>query len=323
LLGAGIDRVAGAVVPAVSRSLDADELLERIDLDALLERVDLNAVLDRVDVDRLVARIDVDALVQRVDVDALVARVDVDALVQRVDIDSLVRRAEIGDIISQSTGRVATSSLDLVRRQVVALDLIAERFVARLLRRDPSTVPGGPAALVTADDPRPDAARAQVSGRYSGPVSRLAAYAVDAVLMSVLFTTMLAAVTYAVDLVTDATLDADGSWWLVVIGSVWAFLYLWIGLAMAGRTVGMLLLGIKVVTRRGQPLSPRGAFVRVVTFPLSFLLLGLGFAGIVVGRERRALHDVAAGSAVVYDWGDRPAELPAPLTRWIAEHQPS
>jgi uncharacterized RDD family membrane protein YckC len=83
----------------------------------------------------------------------------------------------------------------------------------------------------------------------------------------------------------------------------------------------MLLTGIKVVTRQGQPLSPVAALVRVLAFPLSFLLFGLGFVGIVVGRERRALHDVIARSAVVYDWGDRPAELPGPLTRWIAEHQ--
>ena len=24
-----------------------------------------------------------------------------------------------------------------------------------------------------------------------------------------------------------------------------------------------------------------------------------------------------AGTAVVYDWGDRPAKLPAPMTRWL------
>jgi uncharacterized RDD family membrane protein YckC len=28
---------------------------------------------------------------------------------------------------------------------------------------------------------------------------------------------------------------------------------------------------------------------------------GLGFVGIVVGREHRALHDVLAGTIVVYD----------------------
>lgn len=170
LLGAGIDRVAGAVVPAVTSRVDADELLERIDIDAVLARVDLNAVLERVDFDSVLARVDVDALMQRVDVDALVARVDVDALVDRVDVGrlvdrvdvdklvarvdvrALVDRAEVGDIISRSTGQVASNTLDLLRRQLVGLDLIAFRFVNRVLRRDPESLPTGPRALVATDE---------------------------------------------------------------------------------------------------------------------------------------------------------------------------
>jgi hypothetical protein len=151
LLGTGIDRVAGAVVPVVTRQLDADELLGRIDVEALLARIDLDAVLDRVDVDRLIARIDVDALVQRVDVDRLIARVDVNGLLERIDIDGLMARAEVGDLISRSTGQVASNTLDLVRRQLSGLDAITTRFVSRLLRRDPGSLPAGPASLVAAD----------------------------------------------------------------------------------------------------------------------------------------------------------------------------
>jgi hypothetical protein len=44
-------------------------------------------------------------------------------------------------------------------------------------------------------------------------------------------------------------------------------------------------------------------------FPLSFLLFGLGFLGILVQRERRALHDLIAGTAVVYSWDARAARL--------------
>ena len=56
---------------------------------------------------------------------------------------------------------------------------------------------------------------------------------------------------------------------------------------------------------------------RVLVLPISLASFGLGLVGIVIGKERRALHDVAAGTVVVYDWGDRPAEMPAPLTRWL------
>jgi hypothetical protein len=104
-------------------------------------------LVQRVDVDALVQRVDVDALVQRVDVDALVQRVDVDALVQRVDVAMLVERAEVGDIISRSTGEVASNTLDLLRRQLVGLDVIAVRLVNRLLGRDPASLPSGPPLL--------------------------------------------------------------------------------------------------------------------------------------------------------------------------------
>jgi hypothetical protein len=49
--------------------------------------------------------------------------------------------------------------------------------------------------------------------------------------------------------------------------------------------------------------------IRTLAFPLSFLLLGLGFTGILFQRDRRALHDMIAGTAVVYAWDARAARL--------------
>ncbi len=82
--------------------------------------------------------------------------------------------------------------------------------------------------------------------------------------------------------------------------------------------MGKAIVGLRVVNRDGSPLGGPRAFLRVLVFPLSFALLGWGFLGILLGRERRALHDVTAVTTVVYDWGDRPAELPAPLTSWLS-----
>ena len=59
--------------------------------------------------------------------------------------------------------------------------------------------------------------------------------------------------------------------------------------------------------------------MRALVYPLSFILW-LGLIPIVTGKRRRALHDWAAGSTVVYDWGDRPSELPAPVTDWLRRH---
>lgn len=114
----------------------------------MLERVDVNGLLDRVELDRLLDRIDIDRLLERVDVDALVARVDVDALIDRVDVEALMKKAKVGELVARSTSEVAGSTLDVARRQAVGLDTLILRLVDRVLRRDPSSRPMGPPALV-------------------------------------------------------------------------------------------------------------------------------------------------------------------------------
>ena len=84
------------------------------------------------------------------------------------------------------------------------------------------------------------------------------------------------------------------------------FAYSW---AASGRTAGMALFGVRVVRDDGTDASGRRAVVRTLAFPLSFLFLGLGFAGILVGGRRRALHDVIAGTAVIYSWDAKAARL--------------
>jgi uncharacterized RDD family membrane protein YckC len=74
-----------------------------------------------------------------------------------------------------------------------------------------------------------------------------------------------------------------------------------------------------VVEREGRPVSPRQAAVRAFVLPMSLLTV-IGIMGVVFDAKQRALHDVAAKTAVVYDWGDRPAELPAPLSKWLTDH---
>ena len=159
----------------------------------------------------------------------------------------------------------------------------------------------------------------RVSGHYAGAFTRLVAFVIDWLIVIGLYGLILGGGQFFLDLLFGVTVDfgaADPIWyWLGLAG--WAFLYLVVGLTIAGRSIGKAVVGLKVVTREGRPIGPGRASVRVVAFPLNFLLMGLGFIGIILGRERRALHDVISGSTVVYDWGDRPAELPAPLTRFL------
>ncbi len=69
----------------------------------------------------------------------------------------------------------------------------------------------------------------------------------------------------------------------------------------------MALFGVRVVRDDGSNVGGRRAVVRALALPLSFLPLALGFVGILLGGQRRALHDVIAGTAVTYSWDARAA----------------
>ena len=159
----------------------------------------------------------------------------------------------------------------------------------------------------------------EVSGHYAGVFTRLAAFIIDWFVIVFAYGLILGGTRFVLEALFSVEFDlssGDAIWWWVGFGA-WAFVYLTVGLSITGRTVGKGLLGLRVVTRQGEPIGPGRAAARVFVMPLSFALLGLGFLGIILGRERRALHDVISRCAVVYDWGDRPAEMPAPLTRFL------
>ena len=153
-------------------------------------------------------------------------------------------------------------------------------------------------------------APASYQGHYAGSVSRFAAYAIDLVASSAVFSLALAAISYGVQIVTGHHVSWDRSDVVVaVLFVLWQFVYFGYSWAVSGRTFGMATLGIRVVAADGSVLEPRRGVLRALVFPLSFLLFGLGFLGILVQREHRALHDLIAGSAVVYSWDARAAHL--------------
>ncbi|HSJ43159.1 MAG TPA: RDD family protein [Euzebyales bacterium] len=332
LAGSLRDRVLDVVDPdevverldinAVLERVDINAVLERVEIDPLLARVDANALLERVDPDLLLAHIDLDALIARVDVNAVFERVDVDAVMERVDIERLIQRAGIPDIVAESTTSLLERTLDVLRRQLLGVDVVLARAITRLLSRDPRSLPTGPEALVgdespTHAPPMPDAPTEDVNGHYAGPVTRLAAFVIDVALVGGSFTIVTGALGSVLRTVGVGARVGGAVFSAAAVA--WLFTYWWASTAVAGRTPGMAIIGLRIVTRAGAPLSGRRAFVRVLSLPLSFVLLGLGLLGILLDRERRALHDLLAGSTVVYDWGDRMATMPTPLARWLEQ----
>jgi uncharacterized RDD family membrane protein YckC len=156
-------------------------------------------------------------------------------------------------------------------------------------------------------DPLGDDAR-DWHGYYAGFGSRFIAYVTDAILVVVSFYLILG---FASLLVALATLErpqfftlTDRVWLLLVVVYAWGyFSFLW---WLFGKTVGMALLGLRVVSKRGERAGFLRAFVRAPAYLVSYLFFCLGFIWILISPARRGWHDYIANTAVVYDWDARP-----------------
>lgn len=328
--GSVTGRFVDAVDDVVLDNVDVDALLEHIDVDRLIERIDVNALLDRVDTTRLLDRVDVDRLLDQVDVDRLLARVDVEAFLSTVDLEAIVRRSGVPEIVAESTGRVAGSALDAARRQLVGLDVLVDRVVdrvvdqifTRILRRAPMPRRNGPPLLEVDGPVETDGPRRNVTGHYAGTLSRAAALALDLTAIITSYTIGYAGLDKLTELLLNRQLSGDYA--APVAGTLlvlWGFFYVFGSLAIAGRTLGKTVVGLRVTDRTGRTLGIGQAAVRTLALPISGFTLGAGFLLAVVQRDNRALHDLIGRTSVVYDWGERSVQLPGPLSDFIARSE--
>ncbi|MCL5292159.1 MAG: RDD family protein [Actinobacteria bacterium] len=91
------------------------------------------------------------------------------------------------------------------------------------------------------------------------------------------------------------------------------FILLW----HAGGTLGQSALGLKVIGKDGRRLTLARSVVRFILFLASFLSLGIGFLPVALRRQKRGLHDLAAGSLVVK--GDRSMKISIKIISQAAE----
>ena len=172
---------------------------------------------------------------------------------------------------------------------------------------EPMPRDGGTPALAA---PAPLSVPQHLRGHYAGFASRFIAFVFNCVLSIALFEITLAAISFAASVLAGTSIHwSRANLWVIIAFFAWEFFYYAYCWTASGKTPGMQLLGVQVVGRDGSRVGTRRGLVRTLAFPLSFLLLGLGFVGILLGRDRRALHDSIADTAVVYTWDARAARL--------------
>ncbi len=159
-------------------------------------------------------------------------------------------------------------------------------------------------------------------GAFPGPVPgpvrekatfgrRLAARVIDYVLVVIaafVFFVLMAVVTVILT-GSEQTTDAEGTLWALLFVFGWGlllFFYDWLYLVTWGRTLGKMMVGIKVVSAadggrlgQGQAMGRSAFFGLPQSLPVVGHVFTLAESMAALGDERRALHDRVAGTVVI------------------------
>ena len=171
---------------------------------------------------------------------------------------------------------------------------------------EPELVKGGsdevPAATPAAPSPRPrlrpTGASQTKAGEAAGFGIRFLAFLVDEMILGIpLLLGGLALMTSMTSFALGPSASLlSAAFSLYSLFCIFYYVYFW---GARGATPGKSLLGLTVVTDSGEtPIGYGRAFLRLVGYGASSLLLGLGFLLIAFSPDRRALHDRIAGTRV-------------------------
>jgi uncharacterized RDD family membrane protein YckC len=140
-------------------------------------------------------------------------------------------------------------------------------------------------------------------GLPAGIVTRTLACVLDAVVVTSALLVLWTGWTVVTFLARPVRFTVPSPSWTVValVGSAAAVLYLATSWAVAGRTYGAQVLGLRVLRHDGRPLRWSRSLLRAVIC----VLVPLGLVWSVVDRRNRSLQDLLCGSTVVYDWVPR------------------
>jgi uncharacterized RDD family membrane protein YckC len=228
----------------------------------------------------------------------------------------------IQEIVEAQSLGIIDEGIEEVRERNVTVDLVIERPIRSLFRRAPrSEVP--PPDLIAVHLRRPHGATPQalegtLFGHYAGFSSRFLALAVDLVLIAMLIAMSTWFVTSALsllgvqrfyqDLIDSMGFDVVSVAISSFLGSAIVFCYAVILWSLNGRTLGMALMGLKVVAPDGSHISVWRALIRVLMFFISAILFFLGFLWVLGDDRRQGWHDKVAGTFVIYAWPAKPDE---------------
>jgi len=160
-------------------------------------------------------------------------------------------------------------------------------------------------------------------GYYAGFTSRLLAMIIDTVILVIAYVFLTWFISVSVKILPtgrvfgfslSALLGQEGSGQLVsgetviavfTMSTIVYYVFFW---TITGQTLGMILMGLRVVTIEGRRLTAWRAIIRFIGYIIAALPFFLGFAWVLVDNRRQGWHDKIAGTYVAYIWAAKPDE---------------
>ncbi|KAL3906044.1 MAG: hypothetical protein SGARI_004179, partial [Bacillariaceae sp.] len=297
-----------------------------LDVDGVVQKIEINKVLDKIDMNELVSRIDFNEVLSTVDLDALLQRVDFNAILEKVDTNAIIAKSSTG---------IFSNVLDSMRTTVVLMDLYLWVFSrcniwchhTRQRCYLPPKPPSGRPGYRQREDrmlyPKGRTSKAvAVQGRLCGFVTKAIAYGIDFFTITLMFGALFQIIQWSMvlflkkssDEASEQTSNFKEEQTLVILAlyCAYGFLYFFISTALAGQTLGMMIVGVRLVncrkTGRHSSIGPWQALVRTLVLPLtSSLFWPLAVMGLY-RRDGRMLHDYLAQTGMIYLWDAKMAQ---------------
>lgn len=236
---------------------------------------------------------------------------------RRVDFDEVVEKSNLAAIVAQSSTGVFTGIMDSMRVEIVYVDL----SMLRCFQCNRQILPPAPGKVDT-HTPFPKTKMEKaifVQQHYCGLFSKGLALLIDWLLMMALFALVAIVVQEAYRRIDQLFIkseqkeqklaEADDLWVVIVTMAAW-FLYFWFSVALPGQTVGMGIVGVRVVQVNGDRDVPWGrAAIRTAALWVVIFCWPVTIWIGIFRRDGRMPHDILACTGVIYKWNARMASI--------------
>jgi len=155
-------------------------------------------------------------------------------------------------------------------------------------------------------------------GHYAGIASRIVAIVLDYLIVitawalsttvfTIFYTSTptLYRLLFGKTMVVIPTIDNVTKIFMIFVVEAFYFIILWTAI---GSTIGGVILGVRIVNKRGKNPTFIQATIRFCTEILVPVFGIIGGIWILFDRRRRALFDIIAGTYVIYSWDAKPDE---------------